>query len=128
MEPRLKNAASPAVQPAAGREEIATDEMREAARDWLRKRWSQDHPNEGHVKQLADYAAHLAAISTPAQASETGGEVQTLRVLLDNLVIAQSLSRELRQLATDQARSYLYQIRQAALSAPQAAPGEGEQS
>lgn len=29
------------------------------AREWLRKRWEQTHPNEGHVRQLADYAAYL---------------------------------------------------------------------
>lgn len=36
-------------------------ERRARARDWLRNRWSERHPNEGHVKQLADYAAFLAA-------------------------------------------------------------------
>lgn len=36
---------------------------------------------------------------------------ETLRVLLDNLVIAQSLSKELRQRATDEARSYLSALR-----------------
>ena len=38
-------------------------------------------------------------------------EGETLRVLLDNLVIAQSLSREIREQATDAARSYLYDLR-----------------
>jgi len=47
----------------------------EAARAWLRKRWSQDWPNEGHVKQLADYAAHLRALPQP----NTGGEVESVR-------------------------------------------------
>lgn len=40
-----------------------------------------------------------------------GGEVKTLRTLLDNLVIAQKLSREIREHATDEARSYLYNTR-----------------
>ncbi|WP_303713340.1 hypothetical protein [Brevundimonas naejangsanensis] len=39
------------------------------------------------------------------------GDRETLRVMLDNLVIAQSLSKELRQRATDEARSYLSALR-----------------
>lgn len=40
------------------------------------------------------------------------GEVETMRLLLDNLVISQSLSKALREKATDDARSYLYDLRQ----------------
>lgn len=36
------------------------------------------------------------------------GDSETLRVLLDNLVIAQTLSKDIRQKATDEARSCLY--------------------
>lgn len=39
------------------------------------------------------------------------GDSETLRVLLDNLVIAQTLSKDIRQKATDEARSYLYDLR-----------------
>ena len=39
-------------------------------------------------------------------------EADTLAALLDNVVIAQSLSRELREQAHDQARKYLYDRRQ----------------
>ena len=60
-----------------------------------------------------DAIATIKATPTPQPAAARGGEVTTLRTLLDNLVIAQSLSRELRQHATDQARSYLYQTRRA---------------
>lgn len=31
----------------------------ERARDWLRKRWCQEWPNEAHCRQLADYEAHV---------------------------------------------------------------------
>lgn len=64
------------------------------------------------------YAKHEA----PA---EGAGEAQELAVLLDNLVIAQRLSRELREAATDQARSYLYD-RRARSSAPEAPAEAGE--
>lgn len=30
-----------------------------AARKWLSARWCVEHPNEGHVRQLAEYAASL---------------------------------------------------------------------
>lgn len=39
------------------------------------------------------------------------GDSETLRVLLDNLVIAQTMSKDIRQKATDEARSYLYDLR-----------------
>ncbi|MFN3836738.1 MAG: hypothetical protein ACK4MI_03400 [Brevundimonas sp.] len=39
------------------------------------------------------------------------GDSETLRVLLDNLVIAQTLSKDIRQKATDEACSYLYDRR-----------------
>lgn len=32
-----------------------------AAREWLRKRWHQEWPNEAHCQQLADYADALSA-------------------------------------------------------------------
>jgi len=128
--------AAPAVQPAAGREEAAlpgpvTDEWAERFCDAVN--WSPDGQEcktvEGEFRCVSfrDLAKGyiLSAIATnpnevhpPAQGSESGGEVERLRVLLDNLVIAQTLSREIRQSATDEARSYLYQLRQAALSQP----------
>ena len=40
-------------------------------------------------------------------------EIEVLAVFLDNVVIAQSLSKELRQAAHDEARAYLYTRRQA---------------
>lgn len=36
-------------------------ERKDRARKWLCDRWSMEHPNEGHVKQLADYEVHLDA-------------------------------------------------------------------
>jgi len=51
------------------------------------------------------------ALATREEAPAEAGERETLRVLLDNMVIAQSLSKELRQRATDEARSYLYDLR-----------------
>lgn len=62
--------------------------------------------------------------AAPAPSSLAGGEVQTLRTLLDNLVIAQGLSKEIRIHATDEARAYLYDTRLAALS-PEAPAREG---
>lgn len=56
------------------------------------------------------------------EAPAEAGVQETLRVLLDNLVIAQSLSKELRQRATDEARSYLSALR----AQPQARSGEGQ--
>jgi hypothetical protein len=38
----------------------ALDAMKHA-RDWLGDRWSVEHPNEAHVKQLAEYGTALAA-------------------------------------------------------------------
>lgn len=55
--------------------------------------------------------AILAALATREEAPAEAGVQETLRVLLDNLVIAQSLSKELRQRATDEARSYLSALR-----------------
>lgn len=49
-------------------------------------------------------------VTVPVEPAEAGAQ-ETLRVLLDNLVIAQSLSKELRQRATDEARAYLYALR-----------------
>ncbi|GEM_PF-2243082 len=51
------------------------------------------------------------ALATREEAPAEVGVQETLRVLLDNLVIAQSLSKELRQRATDEARSYLSALR-----------------
>ncbi len=57
-----------------------------------------------------DVTAHrLVALATREEAP--AGDRETLRVMLDNLVIAQSLSKELRQRATDEARSYLSALR-----------------
>ncbi|HBV13398.1 MAG TPA: hypothetical protein DEB60_09780 [Brevundimonas sp.] len=53
----------------------------------------------------------VSALATREEAPAEAGAQETLRVLLDNLVIAQSLSKELRQRATDEARSYLYALR-----------------
>lgn len=60
----------------------------------------------------------VRALIRPAPVASGGqhssGEAEPLRVLLDNLVIAQTLSKDLRQKATDEARSYLYELRHAA--------------
>lgn len=46
-------------------EPVASEEERKhRAKEWLKNRWSQDHPNEGHIKQLADYEAFLRLIAT----------------------------------------------------------------
>ncbi|RIJ65137.1 hypothetical protein D1604_12515 [Brevundimonas sp. LPMIX5] len=60
---------------------------------------------------VAAWRAGYTALATREEAPAEAGERETLRVLLDNLVIAQSLSKELRQRATDEARSYLYALR-----------------
>lgn len=65
---------------------------------------------------FADDVAHALNVNAmlaaaPALPAAEAGDTHTLRVLLDNLVIAQSLSREMRQQATDQARAYLYSLR-----------------
>lgn len=67
-------------------------------------------------------AAFIAA-SNPSAVLSLIEEVKRLRVLLDNLVIAQSLSREIRTHATEEARFHLYQTR-AALPAPPAGGSE----
>ncbi len=46
----------------------------DTARKWLAARWCIDHPNEGHVKQLAEYAA---SFRTQAPAPTLTGEVET---------------------------------------------------
>lgn len=48
--------------------------------------------------------ALLSARPLALGGQHSGGETETLRVLLDNLVIAQTLSKDLRQKATDEAR------------------------
>ncbi|MCV0413476.1 MAG: hypothetical protein K5831_01155 [Brevundimonas sp.] len=121
---RAMLSAAPAVQPAAGREEIAR-----IIRDWAQIGGTNWYRNSGeadiNAEELADRI--LAALAhPPAQGSESGGEVERLRVLLDDLVIAQTLSREIRQSATDEARSYLYQLRQAALSQQPGPASEGD--
>lgn len=55
----------------------------------------------------------LEALLSPA--APDAGRAERLRVLLDNLVIAQGLSKEIRQQATDEARLYLYDLRRDAL-------------
>lgn len=76
---------------------------------------------------LDHHYAHFAFVERPVAArpalSAGGGDIRTLRVLLDNLVIAQSLSREIRQQTTDEARAYLYNTR-AALAPREEAPAE----
>jgi hypothetical protein len=73
------------------------------------------HDEQSAAGVKCDYVSVLAKDISVALSAQTapagGGDVQTLRVLLDNLVIAQRLSRELREQATDQARSYLYNTR-----------------
>ena len=61
------------------------------------------------VKANGDY--HQAA--DPATVLSIVAENKMLAVLLDNVVISQSLSKALRQAAYDEARSYLYTRRQA---------------
>ena len=63
---------------------------------------------------------HPALASPPVSERE-----RELAVLLDNLVIAQSLSRELRTAATDQARSYLYSYRHPHTAQPAGEPPHG---
>lgn len=54
----------------------------------------------------------LALLSSrPLALGGQQGDSETLRVLLDNLVIAQTLSKDIRQKATDEACSYLYDRR-----------------
>lgn len=67
-------------------------------------------------------------MNTPAPNTPlSAGDVEriTLRTLLDNLVIAQGLSREIRERATDEARSYLYRTRSQVPSQAPAAQKEG---
>ena len=66
------------------------------------------------------------ALATREEAPAEAGERETLRVLLDNMVIAQSLSKELRQRATDEARSYLYALRAQPPAREDAQPVAGE--
>ena len=61
------------------------------------------------MRQAASRIRRLALLSTsPLALGGQQGDSETLRVLLDNLVIAQTLSKDIRQKATDEARSYLY--------------------
>jgi hypothetical protein len=46
------------------------------AKAWLCARWHQDHPNEQHIMQLADYAAHLRATPPASDAAVPAGEVR----------------------------------------------------
>ena len=44
---------------------MTTHEWSEAfirAREWLKERWQQEHPNEAHCQQLADYEAHVLEV------------------------------------------------------------------
>lgn len=95
---------------------------------WLRDDWRDDlirqlgeHVQKGDPRDVAAYCAfawhHAWSVGPFSPLTENGeapaeaGVQETLRVLLDNLVIAQSLSKELRQRATDEARSYLSALR-----------------
>lgn len=75
MEPRLKNAAAPAVQPAAGRDEIARIVLDAVFKGFehgeCEKEWEPDYGRE-----LAAKATNriLAALSQPGPASEGDGE------------------------------------------------------
>jgi|GEM_PF-1875057 len=83
--------------------------------------WLWTHPDgrwiKGEGRTDEDALSQCAALIRPAPVASGGqhssGEVETLRVLLDNLVIAQALSKDIRQKATDEARSYLYDLRHA---------------
>lgn len=57
--------------------------------------------------------------AAPAPDTAGGGDVLTLRTLLDNLVIAQSLSKAIRDTAAIEARSYLRNTRAALTASPQ---------
>lgn len=75
-------------------------------------------PDELPKDSRAQYEAfnkadRIMALLRPA--ASDAGRAERLRVLLDNLVIAQGLSKEIRQQATDEARSYLYDLRRDAL-------------
>ncbi|MET3837473.1 hypothetical protein ABIB58_002829 [Brevundimonas sp. UYEF29] len=64
------------------------------------------------MRQAASRIHRLALLSTsPLALGGQQGDSETLRVLLDNLVIAQTLSKDIRQKATDEACSYLYDRR-----------------
>ena len=67
------------------------------------------------LEDVSDIMRRAATALRPAPVASGGqhssGEGETLRVLLDNLVIAQTLSKDIRQKATDEARSYLYDLR-----------------
>lgn len=56
-------------------------------------------------------AAQVLLSARPLALGGQQGDSETLRVLLDNLVIAQTLSKDIRQKATDEACSYLYDRR-----------------
>lgn len=82
--------------------------------------WPRWYDNAG---PFAEMWKTISAALTPREEApaEGAGDARELAVLLDNLVIAQSLSRDLREAATDQARSYLYDLR-ARTSEPEATP------
>ena len=73
----------------------------------------------GRGPDSEDEAAAIAAWNTraPSPAARERDamreENKVMAVFLDNVVIAQSLSKELRQAAHDEARAYLYTRRQA---------------
>jgi hypothetical protein len=77
---------------------------------------SKDRGDSSVILSQSDLRALLSARPSPVASGgqHSSGKVETLRVLLDNLVIAQTLSKDLRQKATDEARSYLYELRHAA--------------
>ncbi|WP_447910538.1 hypothetical protein [Brevundimonas bullata] len=70
------------------------------------------------------YKSHGPADAMERILIRTTVTAATLRSLLDNLVIAQGLSREIRTQATAEARSYLFNTRQAAPAPSSLAGGE----
>ena len=128
---RAMLAASPAVQPAAGREEALRKAAQRMADDYQVS--SNHHPHHVLVqrKDFDDLCQALAAISTPAQASESGSALDP--VLFDH---AWKMVQAIRgggtppfltpTEAADKAATYLLSRldERNALSAPQAAPGD----
>lgn len=86
-----------------------------------------------HVYEDDEMAADCATLEArlsarPLALGGQQGDSETLRVLLDNLVIAQTMSKDIRQKATDEARSYLYDLRHTPARAEaqdEGAAGEG---
>lgn len=131
-------AAAPAVQPAAGMEEIAA---------LMREPMVAVTSLDGTVREplvcltVDERDAILAAISTPAQASESGGEDSAFKVASDlhaayeqliyglpKYLEAENLTDEENMIREAYITLDVTAHRLAALSAPQDAPGEGEQS